>query len=69
MRNGVILSIWQMPIAGGKRPDPRIRIAIPKHFSKGRRDRQEALYYANGLAQGSDSARFRINFALLHGAS
>jgi hypothetical protein len=69
MRNGVILSIWQMPIAGGKRPDPRIRIAIPKHFSKGRRDRQEALYCANGLAQGSDSARFRINFALLHGAS
>jgi hypothetical protein len=68
MRNGVTLSIWQSSIAEGKRPDPEIRIAIPKHFSRERRDRQEALYRASGLAGGSDSTRFRINFALLHGA-
>lgn len=68
MRSGVTLSVTQEQLESGKRPDPAVRFAIRKDYSKKRQNHQREYYASIGLAEGTgDQSRFRINFGLIHG--
>jgi hypothetical protein len=66
LRNGVTLLIAQDPVDGGRRPAPRVRFVIPKLYSPEREARVRTYYASTGRAVGRGSARFQIDFGLLH---
>ncbi|HEX3549013.1 MAG TPA: hypothetical protein VHT53_01475 [Candidatus Elarobacter sp.] len=74
MRAGVTLMIAQQPIHAGRRADPVVRFAIPKHLSADRVARQRAMIASQGrpdvphtVRRGGPDNAVNINFALLHG--
>lgn len=66
LRNGVTLLISQEPVMIDDRKPPKVLFAIRKPHTKEREEKIRTYYQATGVPLRSDSARFQIDFGLLH---